>query len=81
MHDLLTRSTVQVRDLSVAGPRLYIRERQEFAKVTMPSRARRALVIVLYIAIALILLGALELFLLQNFVSDRCISTDQCTQR
>src|SRR3954451_16057883 len=48
IHDLLTRSTVQVRDQAFAGPRLYIRERQEFAKDLLPSRTRRMLVIGLY---------------------------------
>jgi uncharacterized RDD family membrane protein YckC len=82
IHDLLTRSTVQVHDLSLAGPRLYIRARQEFAKDVMPSRTRRVLVISAYIVAALLLLVVAELFLLQsNFISDRCISTDHCTQR
>jgi uncharacterized RDD family membrane protein YckC len=82
MHDLLTRSTVQVRDLSLAGPRLYVHERPDFAPAVMPSRMRRVLVIGAYVVAALVLLVVLELFLLQSsFVSDRCISTDRCTFR
>jgi uncharacterized RDD family membrane protein YckC len=82
MHDLLTRSTVQVRDLASAGPKLYVHERQDFAPDVMPSRTRRALVIGAYVIGSFVLCLLLFVFLIQNgFVSDRCISADQCSQR
>ena len=82
MHDLLTRSTVQVRDLASAGPKLYVRERQDFAPAVMPSRMRRALVIGAYVIGSFVLCLLLFILLIRNgFVSDRCISTDQCSQR
>jgi len=82
MHDLLTRSTVQVRDLASAGPKLYVHERQDFEPSVMPSRARRALVIGAYVVGSFVLCLLLFMLLIQNgFVSAKCISTDQCSQR
>jgi hypothetical protein len=82
IHDLLTRSTVQVRDLASAGPKLYVHERQDFAQDVMPSRTRRALVIGAYLAGSFVLCSLLFVLLIQHgFVSDRCISTDRCSQR
>jgi uncharacterized RDD family membrane protein YckC len=82
MHDLLTRSTVQVRDLASAGPKLYVHERQGFARDAMPSRTRRALVIGAYVVGSFVLCLLLLILLIRNgFVSDRCISTDRCSQR
>ena len=73
---------MQVHDLSLAGPRLYIRARQEFDRDVMPSRMRRVLVIGAYVVAALVLLVILELFLVESgLISDRCISADRCTQR
>jgi uncharacterized RDD family membrane protein YckC len=82
MHDLLTRSTVQVRDLALAGPKLYVHERRDFAPAVMPSRTRRALVIGAYVAGSFVLCSLLIILLVENdFISDRCISADQCSQR
>jgi uncharacterized RDD family membrane protein YckC len=82
MHDLLTRSTVQVRDLSTAGPRLYIHEREEFASDTMPSRTRRVLVIGVYLLAALMLLVVLRDLVAQSgLISDLCVRASKCSQR
>ena len=40
IHDLLTRSTVQIRDPAKARPRDYITERTDFQGPDMPSRRR-----------------------------------------
>jgi uncharacterized RDD family membrane protein YckC len=81
VHDLLTRSTVQVRDISRAGPKLYIRERTELASPALPSRQRRALVILACVAIVSALCfglgGALAA---AGVVSATCIETDRCTR-
>jgi hypothetical protein len=45
VHDLLTRSTVQIRDPAKARPHHYSRERVELSAPGMPSRIRRLLVI------------------------------------
>jgi hypothetical protein len=50
VHDILTRSTVQIRDPSKALPYHYSHERIELSNRGMPSRARRILVIGAYLA-------------------------------
>ena len=79
LHDLLTRSTVQVRDPSRAAPSLYIHEREEFANPAMPSRWRRVVVILGY----LMLVGAAYLSVLAGLslsgvISDACVMADRC---
>jgi uncharacterized RDD family membrane protein YckC len=82
MHDLATRSTVQIRDQAVAGPTLYIREQNDLENPALPSRTRRVLVIGAYVIASSVLFLALMAFLIQNgFVSDRCLSTDRCSVR
>jgi uncharacterized RDD family membrane protein YckC len=82
MHDLLTRSTVQVRDLASAGPKLYVHEQSDLANPALPSRTRRILVIAAYVIASSALSLALLAFLLQyGFVSDRCLSAVRCSVR
>ena len=52
MHDLLTRSTVQIRDPAKARPEHYITERADFQGPEMPSRSRRAAVVCVYLLLA-----------------------------
>ena len=49
VHDLLTRSTVQIRDRSRAIPAQYISERVELLSPTLPSAWLRLFVILAYI--------------------------------
>jgi uncharacterized RDD family membrane protein YckC len=82
IHDLLTRSTVQIRDQTLAGPKLYIREQQDPADPALPSRARRGLVIGVYVIVSSALFLALLLLpVVSDVFSDRCISTDRCSVR
>jgi uncharacterized RDD family membrane protein YckC len=82
MHDLLTRSTVQVRDLASAGPQLFVRDQNDLANPALPSWRRRALVIAAYVIASSVLSLALLALLIQGgFVSDRCLSTDRCSVR
>lgn len=82
MHDLLTRSTVQVRDLASAGPKLYVHEQSDLANPALPSRTRRILVIAAYVIASSALSLALLAFLLQHgFVSDRCLGAVRCSVR
>ena len=53
VHDLLTRSTVQIRDPARARSGQYVTERAEPAEGSMPSRLRRSVVTMLYVALAL----------------------------
>lgn len=82
IHDLVTHSTVQVRDLALAGPRLYVHEQSDLASPALPSWTRRVLVIAAYVIASSALFLALLAFLIQyGFVSDRCLSTDRCSVR
>jgi hypothetical protein len=57
MHDLLTRSTVQIRDPAKARPDQYITERADFQSPDMPSRPRRMAVIGVYLVLAALAYG------------------------
>lgn len=49
VHDLMTFSTVQIRDLAKAQPHQYLLERTVFDDPRMPSRMRRVVVILGYL--------------------------------
>lgn len=57
VHDLLTRSTVQIRDPAKASPSHYSRERVELLSSGMPPRWRRILVIAACFFASFLLLG------------------------
>jgi uncharacterized RDD family membrane protein YckC len=73
VHDLLTRSTVQIRDPAKASPGQYITERSELAAADLPSRVRRAVVICMYLLLMfagyVIILGSV---IAAGIVSARC---------
>jgi uncharacterized RDD family membrane protein YckC len=80
IHDLVTRSTVQVRDLALAGPKLYVHDQSNLADPALPSRMRRVLVIVAYVIASAVLLLALLFFLFQSgLMSQRCLNTNRCS--
>ncbi|MEJ0074914.1 MAG: RDD family protein [Alphaproteobacteria bacterium] len=81
VHDLITRSTVQIRDLSIAGPKLFVRERTEFANPLLPSWQRRTIVILVYMVIVSVLCFVIFGVLLHyGLFSDRCIDRNRCTR-
>ena len=76
VHDLLTRSTVQVRNRSTAGADDYVAERIELLSPSMPSRIRRIAFILSYI----LLLFLLYVLALSQLISGSCISLrDRCS--
>jgi uncharacterized RDD family membrane protein YckC len=80
LHDLLTHSTVQIRDAVKARPHHFITERTEFSSPTMPSRGRRAAVIMAYLGLTLlayIIVFAVIVGL--GAMSDACIDNDVCS--
>lgn len=81
IHDLLTRSTVQLRDRSRAAPSSYIHERTELSDPALPSRTRRALVIVVYLLLACVLYVAVVggLYWLR-LLSQACVLKSRCSQ-
>lgn len=77
LHDVLTHSTVQIRDASKARANHYVVERQvEAAPGILPSRARRVFVILVYIILGYVCLSAVSLLL----VSDACAFQRRCSE-
>ena len=80
VHDLLTRSTVQIRDPSKARPGQYVTERVEPAGGGMPSRPRRSIVTILYLALSVaawfMMMGTL---IVAGALSERCLDHDFCS--
>ena len=80
LHDLLTRSTVQIRDTAQARAHHFITERTELASPTMPSRGRRAAVIVAYLGLTLLAyIIAFAIIVGLGGMSDACIDNDVCS--
>jgi uncharacterized RDD family membrane protein YckC len=81
VHDLLTRSSVQMRDLTKARPHHYSGERTELLSPTMPSRGRRLLVIAAYLLVSFVLFS-LSFVLMWGIglISEACFVNDRCSQ-
>ena len=80
VHDLLTHSTVQIRDAAKAEPHQFITERTELANPTMPSARRRIAVIGGYLVLALLAYTiAFALMSGLGAISDACIDNDVCS--
>ena len=77
LHDLASRSTVQVRDLSLARPYHYVHARTDDAEPLRVSRRRRVLVILAY-SVAIYLVVSVATFAL---VPDVCLLSDVCSSR
>ena len=79
VHDLLTHSTVQIRDPAKAKPGQFITERRE-DDPTMPSRPRRTLVTVVYVALSVLLyFGVLAALVRGGVLSRACLNQDICS--
>jgi len=77
IHDLLTRSTVQIRDSSKARPDQYILERVEPLASNMPSPLRRLLVTALYLVVTVIIYLAVFVAIVESGVlSKGCLNND-----
>ena len=81
LHDVLTKSTVQIRNLAKARPHDFSIRREALTLPGMPSRIRRIVVIIVY------LLGWSILTLLVHaglvpagVVSRQCLYSDACSQ-
>lgn len=77
VHDLLTHSTVQIRNAEKASAHHYSGEQVELSRAGMPSRLRRAVVIILYLAAITLLLFLVEP-VLENYISAACFAEDRC---
>jgi uncharacterized RDD family membrane protein YckC len=74
VHDLLTRSTVQVRDPSKARPGQYFAERAELP--ARASRTRRIIVTLFYLFFTFVLVGLAGVAL----ESRACVNLGKCSQ-
>lgn len=80
VHDLLTHSTVQIRDAAIASDHDYIAERVELSAADMPSRSRRPAVILLYALLSGVLyLAGIVGLVAAGWVSESCFDTDICS--
>jgi len=80
VHDLLTKSTVQMRSQAIAEAHHFRLEREAIAPAGLPSPARRAAVIVVYLGVwSAVFLAVIAIFSATGVVTDRCIDTDSCS--
>jgi uncharacterized RDD family membrane protein YckC len=75
IHDLLTRSTVQLRDPAKALPGQYITERSEPSNPNLPSGLRRVVVICAY----LLLIFIVDTIITAGVLSPRCVNNNYCS--
>jgi uncharacterized RDD family membrane protein YckC len=75
VHDLLTGTTVQLRDRSKAGPGDFVTEASDIPPLGMPSPLRRAAVILLYVVGTYLVLTIVA----AGVVSAECVMEDRCT--
>jgi uncharacterized RDD family membrane protein YckC len=73
MHDLLTRSTVQIRNPAKASAYHYNSEQTELSSARMPSRVRRLVTIGLYL-IAITFIFLVASLALEGMVSPACVN-------
>jgi uncharacterized RDD family membrane protein YckC len=81
IHDLLTGSTVRIRDESLAGARDYHVARTEFADGTMPSRLRRSIAILVYLLVAVVAASVITAFVPEEMITTACLDNEgSCTR-
>jgi uncharacterized RDD family membrane protein YckC len=80
VHDLLTQSTVQIRDISKASPHHYVYIRTELLSPAMPPAWRRMLVIIAYLAVIfLVALLAVHGIERARLLSTACLTRGRCS--
>ncbi|CAN5444651.1 hypothetical protein BH11PSE4_BH11PSE4_35760 [soil metagenome] len=79
LHDVVTRSTVQIREASKAASHHYISERPALDATRMPSGWRRLLVIVLYgVLIAVVEILLVAIVTVSGLLSSACLDRNVC---
>ena len=80
LHDLLTRSTVQIRNPIIARPHDFISERTELLIPTMPSRVRRTAIICVYLLLVYIAVSIAAFILVgAGLISPACVNSSRCS--
>ena len=78
VHDLLTLSTVQIRDPAKASPHHYSVERTELGSSAMPSWSRRFIVIVCYLLVIGTVMSVASLALVESgLLSQACLENER----
>jgi hypothetical protein len=78
VYDLLTFSTVQIRDPAKASPHHYSAERTELYSSAMPSRSRRFVVIIGYLLLVSAVVIAVSLALVEaGLLSEACLENER----
>jgi hypothetical protein len=79
-HDLLTSSTVQIRDLAKAQPHHFRGRRETISPPGMPSLARRSAIIAAYLLSCFVLFSlAMASLAPVGLVSRQCIDGEPCS--
>lgn len=81
IHDLLTKSTVQIRDPAKASPGQYVSESSDPADTNLPSGWRRVAVICVYLVLMFVAYLAVMMSLnAAGMMSNACLgSADRCS--
>lgn len=80
VHDLLTKSTVQIRNPAKALPGQYVNERDGPADTSLPSRWRRVATIGAYLVLMFVVHMAVLMGLNEaGIMSDACMRSSQCS--
>jgi uncharacterized RDD family membrane protein YckC len=80
VHDLLTNSTVQIRDLAQAQPHHFIGRRRGMTAPGMPSTVHRSAVIAAYLSACFVLFTlAMAALAPAGLVSRQCIDGNPCS--
>jgi uncharacterized RDD family membrane protein YckC len=80
IHDLLTGSTVQIRDPSKANAGHYISGRVELSASNLPSPLRRLLITVVYLVVTFIIYLVVFVGIVESGVlSKGCLSANHCS--
>ena len=76
VHDAITHTTVQIRDLDLAGPDDYYVARSDPDGFIMPSRVRRVVVILLYMIVILVAIVLVD----ADVIPRECWARKLCTE-
>ena len=79
IHDLVTRSTVQIRDRAKARPGQFVTERAEPSAARMPAVWERVLAICIYLLLTFVVVAALDWIATAGLTSADCARGDYCS--
>ena len=79
VHDALTRSTVRIRDASLARQHHFVTERAKFEKPGWKAMLWRMLMVCVYVILSFVVVGGIDAGLQHSgVVSGPCVSVGRC---